>query len=128
MPAGVWRAIDILTAFCLNIDALLSGQEIDMKRIALAGTMLMVAFAASADPAYTITNMSCAAVQAAVKANGSVILHYRSKRNPGLPLYGRYVSDRRFCASGQIVNFASVPAADKSCNVRQCNWKVRGRF
>ncbi len=99
-----------------------------MKRILLAGTMLLPAFAASADPAYTIANMSCAAAQAAVQANGSVILHYRGRRNPGLPLYGRYVSDRRFCASGQIVTFASVPAADRSCPVKQCIWKVRARF
>jgi hypothetical protein len=95
-----------------------------MKRILLAGPMLLIAAAASADPAYTITNMSCASVQAAVKASGSAILHYRSKRNPGLPLYGRYVSDMRYCKSGQIISFASVPAADKVCNVRKCVAKV----
>ena len=98
-----------------------------MKRILLVGAMLLIAFAASADPAYTITNMNCAAVQAAVKANGSVILHFRSSRNPGLPLYGRYVSDRRFCKSGQIITFASVRAADKSCTVKQCIAKVPSR-
>ena len=100
-----------------------------MRKLLLAGPMLLIAFAASADPSYTITNMSCAKVQAAVKASGSAILHYRSSRNPGLPLYGRYVSDRRFCASGQIISFASVPTADdSSCNVRQCVWKVRMHY
>jgi hypothetical protein len=93
-------------------------------RIFLAGAMMLTSFAASADPAYTITNMSCAKVQAAVKASGSAILHYRSKRNPSLPLYGRYVSDRRYCQPGQVVAFGSVPAADKSCTVRKCIWRV----
>ena len=96
-----------------------------MLRILLACPLLLVSFAASADPAYTITNMSCAKVQAAVQASGSAILHYRSKRNPSLPLYGRYVSDRRYCHSGEIITFASVPAADKSCTVRKCVWKVQ---
>lgn len=95
-----------------------------MKRFLLAGAMMLTSFAASADPAYTITNMSCAKVQAAVKTSGSAILHYRSKRNPSLPLYGRYVSDRRYCKSGQIVTFGSVPAADGSCTVQKCISKV----
>lgn len=88
--------------------------------------LLFVALPASADPAYTITNMSCSAVQAAVRDNGSVILRWRSRS--GAALYGRYVSDRRFCHSGEIVTFASVPAADKSCNVKKCVWKIRGAF
>jgi hypothetical protein len=95
-----------------------------MIRLLLAGSIVVTASLAQADPAYTITRMSCAKVQATVQAQGSVVLHYRSKRNPGLPLYGRYVSDRRFCASGQIISFASVPAADKSCIVRKCVWKL----
>lgn len=97
-----------------------------MKRIVFSVPLIVASFAASAEPAYTITNMSCAQVQTAVQASGSAILRYRSVRNPGLPLYGRYVSDRRFCASGQIITFASVPAADKSCTVRKCVWKVKG--
>lgn len=95
-----------------------------MNRIVLALPLTLASFAAYADPAYTITNMSCAKVQASVQASGSAILHYRSKRNPSLPLYGRFVSDRRFCASGQIISYASVPAADKSCTVRKCVWKI----
>ena len=97
-----------------------------MRKLLLAAPMLFVAFAASADPSVTITNMSCSKVQAAVGANGSVILHWRSRS--GAPLYGRYVSDRRFCRSGEIITFSSVPAADKSCNVKKCVWKIRGRF
>lgn len=96
-----------------------------MNRVLVALALVLTPFAASADPAYTITGMSCAKVQASLQASGSAILHYRSKRNPSLPLYGRFVSDRRFCASGQIVSHASVPAADKSCTVRKCVWKTQ---
>ena len=95
-----------------------------MLRLTLAVPLLLAALPAAADPSYTIDGMTCARVQALVKDNGSVILHYRSRRNPGLPLYGRYVSDRRYCRSGEIITFSSVPAADKSCTVKKCVWKM----
>ena len=97
-----------------------------MRKLLSAVPLLFVAFAAAADPAYTVTNMSCQAVQAAVRDNGSVILRWRSKS--GASLYGRYVSDRRFCMSGEIITFASVPAADKSCSVKKCVLKIHNRF
>jgi hypothetical protein len=101
-------------------------QEMRMWKLLWAGPLLFVAFSASADPAFTVTNMSCSKVQATVQTNGSVILRWQSRS--GMPLYGRYVSDRRFCRSGEIITFGSVPAADKSCNVKKCVWKVRGGF
>ena len=94
-----------------------------MRKLLLAGALLFAASPVLADPAYTISNMNCAKVQATVQANGSVILRWRS--NSGMPLYGRYVSDRRFCWSGEIITFSSVPAADKSCNVKKCVLKIR---
>lgn len=93
-----------------------------MRKLLVAVPMLFVVFAASADPAFTITKMSCSKVQSTVASNGSVILRWQSRS--GMPLYGRYVSDRRFCRPGEIINFASVPAADKSCNVKKCIYKV----
>jgi hypothetical protein len=77
-----------------------------MRKLLLAGVLLFAAFP--------------------VQGNGSVILRWRSRS--GASLYGRYVSDRRFCKSGEIITFASVPAVDKSCNVKKCVWKVRGGF
>ncbi|MDQ6438277.1 hypothetical protein RB623_29880 [Mesorhizobium sp. LHD-90] len=92
-----------------------------MKTILAAIAVVVLASAALADTAYTITNMSCAQVQAAVKSSGSAILHYRSKSNPGLPIYSRYVSDARFCDNRETISFASVPTADKkSCTVKKC--------
>jgi hypothetical protein len=41
-----------------------------------------------------------------------------------VPLYGRFVTDRRFCRSGEIITISSVPAADKSCNVKKCMYKI----
>lgn len=92
-----------------------------MRGILLGLVLALPASAAAADPAFTITNMSCASVQAALRANGSAILHYRSNRNPGLPLYSRYVSDSRFCDPGETAAYASVPTQDKKdCTVRKC--------
>lgn len=96
-----------------------------MMRFLPLGLVLLAAVPAAADPVITITNMSCAKVQAAVKANGSVVLQWRGKT--GLPLYARYASDRRFCHPGEIITISSVPAADKSCNVKKCVWKVPTR-
>lgn len=92
-----------------------------MRSILVGLVFALTASGAAADAAYTITNMSCADVQAALRANGSAILHYRSSRNPGLPLYSRYVSDSRFCDPGETAAYASVPTKDKKdCTVRKC--------
>jgi hypothetical protein len=92
-----------------------------MRKLLLAGVLSFAAFPVLADPAYTITSMSCAKLQAAVQGNGSVILRWRSRS--GAPLYGRYVTDRRFCRSGEIIVISSVPAVDKTCNVKKCVYK-----
>jgi hypothetical protein len=92
-----------------------------MKRTLCAVPLLLLASAADADPAYTVTNMTCKAVQAAVESSGSAILHYRSRSNPGLPLYSRYVSDASYCDSRTTIAYGSVPTADnKSCSVKKC--------
>lgn len=91
-----------------------------MKSIMYAVPMLLLASAAGADPSYTVTNMTCKAVQAAVKSSGSAILHYRSKSS-GVPLYSRFVSDASSCDSRTTIAFGSVPTADnKSCPVKKC--------
>ncbi|MDQ2634382.1 MAG: hypothetical protein M3Y43_05705 [Pseudomonadota bacterium] len=95
-----------------------------MWKLPWAAPLLFVAFAASADPVFVISDMNCSKVQATVQTNGSVVLRWQSRN--GASLYGRYVSDRRFCRSGEVVKFASVPAADKSCNVKKCVWKIHG--
>jgi hypothetical protein len=92
----------------------------DMRGIALAVAAAFWATAASAEARVNIDNMSCSRVQAAVKANGAVFLSYRSKRNPSLLLYDRYVADGRSCGPTTLPRPVTVPAADGPCTVSQC--------
>ncbi len=80
---------------------------------------------ALADPVHVITRMTCAQVQAAVQSDGSAVLRWQARS--GAPLYARYVSDRRFCRPGEIITFANVPAADRTCNVKRCTLRL-GNF
>lgn len=89
-------------------------------RLALACAMVPVAFVAAAEPSLSVARLSCEQVQAELKAIGAAILRFqtsdRTKRN-----YDRYVSDSRFCDSGQTAVLASVPTGDRdSCPVRKC--------
>jgi hypothetical protein len=92
-----------------------------MKAASIALFLTLLASEAHAISKYTTTSMNCAAIQAAVMSEGAVILQWRSARNPGLPLYGRYVANRRYCQPEQTAETAFVPARDaKSCLVRKC--------
>jgi hypothetical protein len=92
-----------------------------MKSLLLALCISLVAAEAQAISRYNSTSMSCDEVQARVYGEGAVILRYRSTRDPSLPLYGRYVSDRRYCNHDEAAETAFVPAADtRSCLVREC--------
>lgn len=93
-----------------------------MRKVLIACALIGISFPSAAAPVYTITDMQCSQVLAAIQAEGAVILRWRSKR--GMALYDRYVSDRRFCRPGEIVGFASVPAADRACAVKKCDWKI----
>jgi hypothetical protein len=92
-----------------------------MKSMLLALCFSLVAAEAEAISRYNSTSMSCAQVREIVRSEGAVILRYRSTRNPSLPLFGRYVSDRRYCNFDEVAETAFVPAADtRSCLVREC--------
>ena len=92
-----------------------------MIRIVLAAALSLLAAEASAISRYQTTSMSCAKIKAAVNKEGAVILRWQSTRNPGLPLYGRFVKSRQYCDPSEVTQFSSVPAADtRSCSVRKC--------
>ncbi len=92
-----------------------------MKSLLLAVCLSLLAAEAEAISRYNSTSMSCANIKAALRNEGAAILRYRSTRNPSLPLYGRYVSDRRYCNFDEAAETAFVPAADtRSCLVREC--------
>jgi hypothetical protein len=93
-----------------------------MNRIAITLPILLAAATdASAISRYDIGNMSCAKVQGIVQSEGAVILRYRSARNPGLPLYDRYVADGRYCQGTEVADRTGVPTTDsKYCPLRNC--------
>ena len=96
-----------------------------MKAASLALCLALIAGEAYAISRYTTTGMNCAAIQAAVRREGAAILQWRSPRN--LPLYGRYVANRRYCQMEERAEIAHVPAADGSCPVHRCARVFRNR-
>lgn len=92
-----------------------------MKVATIALCLALVAVEAHAISRYTSTSMNCADIKAALQREGAAILQWRSTRNPGVPLYGRYVANRRYCQQEQFADTSFVPARDtKSCLVREC--------
>ncbi|MEM6464236.1 MAG: hypothetical protein AAF724_20205 [Pseudomonadota bacterium] len=92
-----------------------------MRRALLTLCMVMVAFPALAINRYNVTAMSCAAVQAAVQRDGAAILRWQSPRNPGLPIYDRYVRNTLYCDYNEYATPAFVPSRDNpNCRVRNC--------
>lgn len=92
-----------------------------MKYLLALVALGMACGEASAISRYQTMRMACDDVQAVLRQEGAAILRWRSQRNSSLPIYGRYVSDRRFCEYGEVTRFASVPTRDDpSCGVRKC--------
>ena len=60
-------------------------------------------------------------VSKTLQSEGTAILQWRSTRDPSLPLYGRFVANRRYCQPEQVAETTFVPSRDaKSCLVRKC--------
>ena len=92
-----------------------------MKRIAVTIPLLLVGADASAITRHDIGGMNCAKVQAIVQSEGATILRYRSKRNPTLQLYDRFVRDGRYCGTSETASRTGVPTADRDyCPVFKC--------
>jgi hypothetical protein len=92
-----------------------------MKKYLVAAAISLVASNAFAVSRYEITNVTCETVQALIKAEGSVILVYRSTGILGLPIYDRYVLGQQYCMGGEVARGAGVPTVDKKyCPVRKC--------
>lgn len=93
-----------------------------MKATILAiGILGLAVSEASAISRYQTMRMGCDDVRGVLRHEGAAILRWQSKRTPGLPLYGRYVSDSRFCSLGEVTEYATVPTADdRTCPVRKC--------
>jgi len=92
-------------------------------RILLATLAVLIAAApAGAISRYNAWTMSCAEAKGTIRAEGAVILNFRSTFNPSIPRYGRFVSGQRYCSSGELAEITYIPTADtKACPVRECH-------
>ena len=97
--------------------------RISPTRILLATlALLMVVGPAGAISRYNAWKMSCAEARGTVRAEGAVILNFRSTFNPSIPRYGRFVYDQRFCASSELAEITYIPTADtNSCPLLECH-------
>lgn len=97
-----------------------------------AALALFAASAAQAIERYNSQAMSCASVQATIRADGAAIMRYASKSNPSLTLFDRYVSNGSFCPSGQEAVPAWIPSKDDAtCPVLRCRdreFELEDRF
>lgn len=91
-------------------------------RTLLALLSLLIAVApAGAISRYNAATMSCAEAKSIIRDEGAVILRFRSKMNPSVPRFGRFVNGGRFCTPGEIAAITYIPTADSdSCPVREC--------
>ena len=92
-------------------------------RVSLALLALLVAIApAGAISRKNAWSMSCAKAQDTVDAKGAVILNFRSKFNPTIPRFGRFVADQGFCAGTELAEVTYIPTADtKNCPLLECH-------
>lgn len=81
----------------------------------------MFSVEAQAISRYNATSMSCASIQSRIHAEGAILLRWRSKRNPGLPLGDRFVRHSGYCDLHKHAATVYVPSRDRrSCPVRKC--------
>ena len=92
-----------------------------MKTVLIALCLSLVAAEAHAISRYSSTSMSCGEVKATVRGEGEAIMRWTSTTNPGLPRYGRFVRNSRFCGTAERAETSYIPTADrKSCAVLEC--------
>ncbi|MEM6464237.1 MAG: hypothetical protein AAF724_20210 [Pseudomonadota bacterium] len=66
---------------------------------------------------YDISNRTCSEVQSILQRDGQAQLRYPAPDNPGITLYGRYISSGRYCRP----TTAFVPTRDtRNCRVQEC--------
>lgn len=101
-----------------------------MRTAILALCLSLVSLEAHAISRYNSESLTCGRAQAIVRDEGAVILRYQSTRNPGLPLYDRYVASDLYCDSHEIAQLSPVPTSDSAaCPVAKCvpgNWLLDG--
>ena len=84
-----------------------------------AALALFAASTAQAIERYNSQAMSCASVQATIRADGAAIMRYASKSNPSLTLFDRYVSGfnlaESFYAASLVTYWKDIVIGDPLC-------------
>ena len=89
--------------------------------IVLLAALLLSATAANAISRHISTSLTCDRVQAIIRAEGAAIMRYQSRRNPGLTLYDRHVSNGAYCDTEKYPIATTIPTADtERCVVYRC--------
>jgi hypothetical protein len=92
-----------------------------MKSVMLALGIALVASDAYAISRYNSLSRSCQEVQGIIVRDGAAIMRYSGRT--GVPLYGRYVADNRFCESSTRAEWRSIPTKDTpNCPVLECRY------
>ena len=90
----------------------------------MRAVLLTLAALLAGSPCYAISrlsplSMTCEQAREAVHSQGAVIFRWKSPR--GLPLYDRFVRNRRFCEANEYAEWKSIPTRDnRSCRVLNC--------
>ena len=92
-----------------------------MKTVLFAVCLSLVSVEAHAISRYNSTSLSCGEAKAIIRSEGAAIMRWTSNRNPGLPLYGRFVYHDGFCPESYRAETSWVPTADRnSCPLLEC--------
>lgn len=94
--------------------------------LALAAAASVLASPVAAIQRYNADRLSCAEIRGIIRDDGAAIMRYRSKMNPSLVLYDRYVRDRFFCTWREDAVRAWIPSNDRErCGVLKCDTPIR---
>jgi hypothetical protein len=91
------------------------------KYIAFGIFLIAVGASTPASAISRVSSMShsCSQLRQIINTQGAVIVTHPGSRASGT-LYDRYVSDSRYCASGDVATDDWVPAQDGSCRLSNC--------
>ena len=93
-----------------------------MKRVFLpAVAVLLFPASAEAISRYNAATMTCERVQSLVTRHGEVLFDFRSRNDPNVSMFNRFVAHGNFCPKGQYVAADFIPTANNPyCPLQVC--------
>ena len=93
-----------------------------MRKLVTTALVLIISTSSSyAISRHNSQSLSCDSVHAIIDREGAAIMRYQSRRNPGLTLFDRFVSNAAFCDTEKYPVPATIPTADTNrCEVFRC--------